>query len=241
MRLTRDDVRVAWFAPGTCVIEQGEPAESLYLILNGTADALLEHPGGQVIHARRMQAGDFFGEIGLVAGRGTAHVVARESLTCLVLSRTPIRPYAGRGAGAGSAPSRQPPPCRRGPARSTSPATCTSSSARWRGTAPSTRLFRRCSPRTCCSKCSAPSSSAVPPAAAGTPPPAAGRRRRFPGGRRAARRRHTSGGIMPPALTHLIRSLLHAARRRVKRKLPSGGDARAQFVRSRGRSRALPA
>ena len=60
MRLTRDDVRVAWYAPGTCVIEQGEPAEALYLILNGTADALLEHPGGQVIHARRMQAGDFF-------------------------------------------------------------------------------------------------------------------------------------------------------------------------------------
>ena len=59
MRLARDDVRVAWFAPGMCVIEQGEPAEALYLILNGTADALLEHPGGQVIHARRMQAGDF--------------------------------------------------------------------------------------------------------------------------------------------------------------------------------------
>ncbi len=103
MRLARDDVRVAWFAPGMCVIEQGEPADALYLILNGTADALLEHPGGQVIHARRMQAGDFFGELGLVAGQGTAHVVARESLTCLVLSRTPIRPYAGRGAGAGSA------------------------------------------------------------------------------------------------------------------------------------------
>jgi LmbE family N-acetylglucosaminyl deacetylase len=104
MRLARDDVRVAWFAPGMCVIEQGEPAEALYLILNGTADALLEHPGGRVIHARRMQAGDFFGELDLVAGQGTVHVVARESLTCLVLSRTPIRPYAGRGAGAGAAP-----------------------------------------------------------------------------------------------------------------------------------------
>jgi LmbE family N-acetylglucosaminyl deacetylase len=103
MRLTRDDVRVAWYAPGTCVIEQGEPAEALYLILNGTADALLEHPDGQVIHLRRMRAGDFFGELGLVAGERTAHVVARESLTCLVLSRTPVRPYAGRGAGATSA------------------------------------------------------------------------------------------------------------------------------------------
>jgi len=85
------------------VIEQGEPADALYLILNGTADAQLEHPDGQVIHLRRMHAGDFFGELGLVAGERTAHVVARESLTCLVLSRTPVRPYAERGAGATSA------------------------------------------------------------------------------------------------------------------------------------------
>ena len=103
MRLARDDVRTLWFPPGTCVIEQGEPADALYLILTGTADALREHPGGQVIHLRRMQAGDFFGERDLVAGQGTAHVVARDSLTCLVLSRTPIRPYAGRGAGAAGA------------------------------------------------------------------------------------------------------------------------------------------
>jgi LmbE family N-acetylglucosaminyl deacetylase len=100
MRLARDDVRVRWFPPGTAVIEQGEPADALYLILSGTADALLERPGGQVTHARAMQAGDFFGELGLVAGEGAAHVVARESLTCLVLSCTPITPYAGRGAGA---------------------------------------------------------------------------------------------------------------------------------------------
>ena len=90
------------------MIEQGEPAYALYLILNGTADTLLEHPGGQVIQVRRMQAGDFFGELGLVAGQGTAHVMARESLTCLVLSRTPIRPYAGRGAGVGAGSAAEP-------------------------------------------------------------------------------------------------------------------------------------
>jgi LmbE family N-acetylglucosaminyl deacetylase len=103
MRLARDDVRVQWFPPGIYVIEQGEPADALYLILNGTADALLEHPDGQMIHLGRLQVGDFFGELGLVAGERTAHVVARESLTCLVLSRTPVRPYAGRGAGTTSA------------------------------------------------------------------------------------------------------------------------------------------
>ena len=102
MRLARDHVRTQWFPPGTCVIEQGEPADALYLILTGTADALRERPGGQLTRARRMHAGDFFGEHGLVAGEHPAHVVARESLTCLVLSRAPVSPYAGRGAGAGS-------------------------------------------------------------------------------------------------------------------------------------------
>ena len=100
MRLARDDVRVQWFPPGTAVIEQGEQADALYLILTGTADALLEHPADQVIHLRRLQPGDFFGELGLATGERTAHVVARDSLTCLVLSCTPVRPYAGRGAGA---------------------------------------------------------------------------------------------------------------------------------------------
>ena len=113
MRLARDDVRTQWFSPGTRVTEQGEPADALYLILNGTADRLLERPDGQVIHLRRMQAGEFFGERGLMAGKRPAYVVARESLTCLVLSRAPIRPYAGRGAGATSAaepPATDPPP-----------------------------------------------------------------------------------------------------------------------------------
>jgi len=43
------------------------------------------------------------GEHGPVAGHGTAHVVARDRLTCLVLSRTPATRCAGRGAGADSA------------------------------------------------------------------------------------------------------------------------------------------
>jgi hypothetical protein len=50
-----------------------------------------------------MRTGDYFGELGLVAGERTAHVVARESLTCLVLSRTPIGPYIARGPGPASA------------------------------------------------------------------------------------------------------------------------------------------
>jgi LmbE family N-acetylglucosaminyl deacetylase len=117
MRLARDDVRVAWFPPGACVVEQGEPADALYLILDGAADRLVEQPDGRMAHQRRMQAGEFFGELGLIAGERPAHVVARDSLTCLVLSRAPIRPYAARGAGAagGAEP----------PAAGVPPGTCT--------------------------------------------------------------------------------------------------------------------
>ncbi len=103
MRLARDDVRVEWFPPGRFVVEQGEPADALYLVLSGTADALLEQPDGQVTHVGRMEAGDFFGELDLMAGTRTSHVLAREDLTCLVLCRTPITAYAGRGAGAARA------------------------------------------------------------------------------------------------------------------------------------------
>jgi len=100
MRLARDDVRVEWFPPGVYVIEQGEPANALYLILNGTVEVIQERPTGELVHLRRMAAGEFFGELGLVRGAvRSANVVAAESLTCLVLSRTPATAYAGRGAG----------------------------------------------------------------------------------------------------------------------------------------------
>jgi LmbE family N-acetylglucosaminyl deacetylase len=97
LRLARDEVRVEWFPPGIYVVEQGEPASALYLILNGTADALQEGPDGEMVHLRRMGTGDYFGELGLVGQARTAHVVAAGSLTCLVLSRTPATAYAGRG------------------------------------------------------------------------------------------------------------------------------------------------
>jgi LmbE family N-acetylglucosaminyl deacetylase len=100
MRLARDDVRVEWFPPGVYVIEQGEPADALYLILNGTVEVIQERPTGELVHLRRMGAGEFFGELGLVRSAvRSANVVAAESLTCLVLSRTPVTAYDGRGAG----------------------------------------------------------------------------------------------------------------------------------------------
>jgi hypothetical protein len=101
MGYVRDHVRVYWYPPGCYVVEQGEPATELFMIFSGSADAWQERPDGSRRQLRRMGPGEFFGELG-VAGRRprSAHVVAAEGLTCLVLSRGAPSPFAGRGTGA---------------------------------------------------------------------------------------------------------------------------------------------
>jgi LmbE family N-acetylglucosaminyl deacetylase len=98
---TRDHVEVRWFPRGVSMVEQGEPATSLYLILSGQAEIVREDADGTTHRLIRLGPGEFFGELGLAYGRARhAHVVAAEDVTCLVLS--PARPAtcAGRGAGA---------------------------------------------------------------------------------------------------------------------------------------------
>ena len=99
MRFASDDVRIVWYPPGSLIVEQGEPATSLMLVLSGTVDVLEEAADGVPHHVRTIGEGQFFGELG-VAGRRprTASVVATGNVTCLVLSRTEPTKFAGRGA-----------------------------------------------------------------------------------------------------------------------------------------------
>jgi LmbE family N-acetylglucosaminyl deacetylase len=99
MRYAGDHVAVQWFPGGVYVIEQGEPATSLYLILSGEVEVVHEQPDGALQHLRTMAAGQFFGEVGLAGHEGrTAHVVAKDNVTCLVLSPGPPTAFAPRGA-----------------------------------------------------------------------------------------------------------------------------------------------
>jgi LmbE family N-acetylglucosaminyl deacetylase len=86
----RDHVEVRWFPPGSYVMEQGEVAGELFMILSGTAD--VRHDGG---HRQLLGVGESFGY-----GHPGADVVAAGSLTCLVLSPTRPTAFAGRGRGA---------------------------------------------------------------------------------------------------------------------------------------------
>ncbi len=100
MRFIRDHTEVRWYPPGSYVVEQGEAAAELFLILSGAAE-VWEEAAGERRRLGRLGRGEFFGELGVAGNRPrSADVVASQGLTCLVLSTGPPRTYAGRGAGA---------------------------------------------------------------------------------------------------------------------------------------------
>jgi LmbE family N-acetylglucosaminyl deacetylase len=101
MRFIRDHAQVHWYPAGCYVVEQGEPATQLFMIMSGHADARQELPDGSLTLLRTMGPGEFFGELGVAARRPrSAHVVATEGLSCLVFSPEAPKRYAGRGEGA---------------------------------------------------------------------------------------------------------------------------------------------
>ena len=110
LRHIRDHVQVRWYPPGSYVIEQGEAAAELFLILSGEAEVWQESNSGRCEQLRRLGVGEFFGY-----RHRSANVVAAASLTCLVLSPAPPAKFAGRGrearlAGALPAAPADPPP-----------------------------------------------------------------------------------------------------------------------------------
>ena len=97
----RDHVQVRWYPPGSYVVEQGEAAAELFLILSGEAEMWQQSNGGRRERLGRLGAGEFFGELGIARRRPRSRdVVAAASLTCLVLSPAPPAKFAGRGPGA---------------------------------------------------------------------------------------------------------------------------------------------
>jgi hypothetical protein len=98
LHYSRDHFDVSWYPTGFSIIEQGEAADSLYLILSGSVDVIREASDGTQQVLARLGPGSFFGEEGLAYQRPrNAHVVAAESVTCLVLSPEAPTAFLGRG------------------------------------------------------------------------------------------------------------------------------------------------
>ncbi len=79
-----DFVSVEWFPAGSYLVEQGEPATSMYLLLSGEVEIRREDEDGRVRVVDRSGPGEFIGEQGIATGRPrNAHVVALDDVTSL--------------------------------------------------------------------------------------------------------------------------------------------------------------
>ncbi len=75
------------FAAGQEVCRQGDPGDTMYVILGGVADVLIDTPGGQIAVAQ-MQRNSFFGEIAILCDvPRTATIKAREPLSTLKITK----------------------------------------------------------------------------------------------------------------------------------------------------------
>lgn len=99
LNYSSDYIDVNWYPAGFFIIEQGEVAKHLYLILSGRAQAIVEDEAGTLRVVNELGPGKFFGERALaLQHRRMAHVVAVENTTCLVFSSESPLAYLGRGA-----------------------------------------------------------------------------------------------------------------------------------------------
>jgi LmbE family N-acetylglucosaminyl deacetylase len=99
LNYSSDHIDVKWYPAGFFIIEQGEVAKHLYLILSGRAQAIIEDEDGTLRVVSELGPGKFFGERALtMRHRRLAHVVALENTTCLVFSSESPLAFLGRGA-----------------------------------------------------------------------------------------------------------------------------------------------
>jgi LmbE family N-acetylglucosaminyl deacetylase len=104
LRYIDDHYEVRWFPSGFPIVEQGEPAEALYLLLSGHVDVVREDANGRREPVTRLESGQFFGEQGIAQGKPrNAHVIAADGATCLLLM--PRRPTLFEARGDGARPS----------------------------------------------------------------------------------------------------------------------------------------
>src|SRR5262249_2781011 len=83
-----DRMKKERFAEGTAVIRQGDPGDKFYLIRSGTADVSITDEDGSSRVVRQLKAGDFFGEMALLANKPrSATVTATQELDTFTLDK----------------------------------------------------------------------------------------------------------------------------------------------------------
>lgn len=97
LTLLRAELTLTRHPRGTTVFEEGDPGDSLYLVIAGSASAWLR---GRRVRLVTFSAGTFIGEVAMIdQSPRTATVIADDDLACLVLPRTGFDRLAGQSPG----------------------------------------------------------------------------------------------------------------------------------------------
>jgi ABC-type lipoprotein export system ATPase subunit/CRP-like cAMP-binding protein len=78
------------FPPGATIIKQGDPATHFYIIVKGRADVVVNHLTGGEIIVSHLEAGQYFGEMGILEGglrTATVRAAADSDLVVMQLDR----------------------------------------------------------------------------------------------------------------------------------------------------------
>jgi small-conductance mechanosensitive channel/CRP-like cAMP-binding protein len=86
---------------GDTVMRQGEPGQSMYVVLEGLLDVLMQGEAERPVRVSRLRAGEFFGEMSLLTGEprsatvvavtgGLLYEIAKESLQPIISARPEV-------------------------------------------------------------------------------------------------------------------------------------------------------
>jgi cAMP-dependent protein kinase regulator len=81
-------IRLLSFGPGSIVVTEGEPGDSLFVVTTGLCRAFVRSATGRNLEVRQLSEGDFFGEISILTGQPrTATITTATPCELLELSR----------------------------------------------------------------------------------------------------------------------------------------------------------
>jgi CRP-like cAMP-binding protein len=87
LKLIAYTAEVVRFEPGEVIVQQGDPADAVYIIAEGEADVWLADAGGQTRRINTMCCFTLFGETAVLSqGRRTATVRAKERVVAFKIS-----------------------------------------------------------------------------------------------------------------------------------------------------------
>jgi hypothetical protein len=87
-RRVSDGIHVRTMPAGAIVVSEGDPGNSLFIIAEGSVRVLVTGGHGRALEIRRLEAGDFFGEVAALSGKPrSATVVATADCQLLEIER----------------------------------------------------------------------------------------------------------------------------------------------------------